>query len=139
MNKDYVNKRNTRDWVKCNDDAKAHIWRDRFVEEHGGAFNQEGKEWVWYEDSTLPTPESPKTAPEPAIDTRIRQARKEFIFINKNGVEFLTDNFTQFCRKNDLNKSAMYKVMNGERSHHKGFTCKKLPEAPYVVIPQKEK
>jgi len=39
----------------------------------------------------------------------------------------LTDNFTKFCRKNDLNKSAMYKVMSGERTHHKGFTCKKLP------------
>ena len=138
MNKDLVNKRNTREWVKMNDNSKSHLNRDRFIKEHGGAFEREGKEWVWYEHSVLAGPkvEVPTIVPEPVTDTRLRQARKEFVFINKDGIEFLTDNFTKFCRKNDLNKSAMYKVMNGDRNHHKGFTCKKLPEAPYEVIPQ---
>jgi hypothetical protein len=114
MNKDLVNKKNTREWIKCNDDAKSFIWRDSFVEEHGGQFIQEGRNWRWEEQKII-------------ADNRIKQERKEFIFINSDGVEFLTDNFTKFCRKNDLNKSAMYKVMSGERTHHKGFTCKKLP------------
>ena len=114
MNKDMVNRRNTRDWIKCNDDSRAHVWRDKFVEEHGGQFVQEGRNWKWEETKIVE-------------DSRIKQERKDFIFINSDGVEFLTDNFTKFCRNNDLNKSAMYKVMSGERTHHKGFTCKKLP------------
>tara|TARA_R110000765_G_scaffold366340_2_gene456467 strand:- start:329 stop:679 length:351 start_codon:yes stop_codon:yes gene_type:complete len=112
MNKDMVNRRNTREWVKCNEDTNASHWRDEFVKEHGGNFDKEGIKWVWKEK---------------VQDIRIKQERKEFTFINNDGVEFLTDNFTKFCRKNDLNKSAMYKVMSGERTHHKGFTCKKLP------------
>ena len=115
MNKDYVNKRNTKDWIKCNDNSKSGYWRDEFVKEHGGYFDKEGKNWVWKEKE------------ENTEDNRIKQERKEFVFINSDGVEFLTDNFTKFCRKNDLNKSAMYKVMSGERNHHKGFTCRKLP------------
>ena len=115
MNKDLINSRNTREWIKCNDDSRAGKWRDMFVSEHGGYFINEGKQWIWKEKEEI------------TEDSRIKQERKEFIFINKDGVEFLTDNFTKFCRKNDLNKSAMYKVMSGERTHHKGFTCKKLP------------
>ena len=115
MNKDYVNQKNTKDWIKCNDDAKSDYWRGVFISEHGGHFVNEGRHWVWKEKEEI------------VEDTRIKQERKEFIFINKDGVEFLTDNFTKFCSKNDLNKSAMYKVMSGERNHHKGFTCRKLP------------
>jgi hypothetical protein len=112
MNKDLVNKRNTRDWVKCNEDSRASHWRNVFIEEHGGVFEQEGRQWLWKENT---------------VDTRKKQERKEYIFINKDGVEFLTDNFSKFCRQNDLNKSAMHQVRNGERNHHKGFTVTKLP------------
>jgi len=116
MNKDYINKRNTRDWIRCNEDAKSGYWRNIFVEEHGGEFLQTGRFWEWKEKIH-----------KIIEDNRIQQERKEFIFINKDGVEFLTDNFSKFCRINELNKSAIYKVMSGKRSHHKGFTCRKLP------------
>ena len=116
MDKDLINRRNTREWIKCNDDSKSNTWRNEFIEEHGGEFVQNGRYWEWKEKT-----------PEIIKDDRIKQERKDYVFINKDGVEFLTDNFAKFCRKNDLNKSAMYKVMSGERTHHKGFTCKKLP------------
>ncbi len=112
MNKDHVNKRNTRDWVKCNEDSKSIYWRNLFVKEHGGFFEQQGKQWIWKEKT---------------VDNRIKQERKEYIFINKNGVEFLTDNFSKFCRKNELNKAAMHQVQSGKRKQHKGFTVTKLP------------
>ena len=114
MNRDMVNSRNTRDWVKCNEDSKSHKWRDVFVGEHGGQFVSEGRNWRWEEQKNVE-------------DTRIKQERKEYIFINKDGVEFLTDNFTKFCRKNDLNRAAMHQVENGKRPQHKGFTVTKLP------------
>jgi hypothetical protein len=114
MNKDYVNRRNTRDWIKCNEDTKSAYWRDKFVEEHGGQFIHEGKIWRWEEQKII-------------VDNRIKQERKEYIFINKDGVEFLTDNFAKFCRKNELNKSAMHQVIKGDRRQHKGFTVTKLP------------
>ena len=75
MNKDLVNKRNTREWVKCNEDSKAHIWRDSFVEEHGGQFIQEGRNWKWEEQKII-------------ADNRIKQERKDFIFINSDGLKF---------------------------------------------------
>ena len=106
-----INRRNTRDWIKCNEDSKSGYWRDKFLEEHGGQFIQEGRNWKWEETKIVE-------------DSRIKQERKEFVFINSDGVEFLTDNFTKFCRKNDLNKSAMYKVMSGDTTNLSGLRGK---------------
>ena len=77
MNKDLVNRKNTKTWVKCNDNSKSHIWR-------------------------------------------------EYEFTDSSGTKHLVTNFSKFCRENELNKAAMYGVMNGTRNHHKGFVCKKL-------------
>lgn len=115
MNKDYINKRNTKDWIKCNDNSKSEYWRGVFVSEHGGHFVSEGRHWVWREKEEI------------VVDNRLRQTRKNYIFINKDGVEFLADNFTKFCKNNELNRAAMHQVENGKRRQHKGFIVKKLP------------
>ena len=47
MNKDLINKRNTREWVKCNDDSKSNIWRESFISEHGGEFVKNSGFWEW--------------------------------------------------------------------------------------------
>ena len=44
-----INRRNTRDWIKFNEDSKSGYWRDKFLEEHGGQFIQEGRNWKWEE------------------------------------------------------------------------------------------
>ena len=110
MNKDMVNRRNSRTWVKMNEDSKSHIHREKFVAEHGGEFVQNGRFWTWQN-----------------IHITVDEDQKPlYEFKDENGVTYLVDNLMKFCRQNDLNKSAIYKVMGGERSHHKGFTCRKV-------------
>ena len=109
MDKNKVNIRNTREWVKMNEDSKSHLYRDKFVAEHGGEFVKNGRVWEWQ-----------------IIHNSDEDNKPLYEFKDKDGVTYLVDNLMKFCRQNDLNKSAIYKVMNGERSHHKGFVCKKV-------------
>ncbi len=109
MDKSKVNIRNTREWIKMNDDSKSHLYRDKFVAEHGGEFAKNGRVWEWQ-----------------SIHSSDEDIKPLYEFKDKDGVTYLVDNLMKFCRQNDLNKSAIYKVMNGERSHHKGFVCKKV-------------
>jgi len=47
MNKDMVNIRNTREWIKINDNSKSYLHREKFIAEHGGEFIKNGSSWVW--------------------------------------------------------------------------------------------
>ena len=111
MNKDLINRRNTKTWVLCNDNSKSNIYRDKFLGEHGGEFITKGRYWEWR-----------------CIDTIEDEIEKtqQYLFIDKQGIKFIVENVSKFCRDNELNKSAIYKVMSGERKHHKGFICKKI-------------
>ena len=110
MNKDMINRQNTKTWVLCNDNSKSQLYRNKFLEEHGGEFTKKGRYWEW---QTIYT-------------TSTEDLKPLYEFKDNSGVTYLVDNLMKFCRQNELNKSAIYKVMNGERSHHKGFTCKKV-------------
>jgi hypothetical protein len=110
MSIDMVNKRNSKTWVRMNDNSKSHIHRDKFVAEHGGKFVKNGRYWEWK-----------------SIHNNVNEDLKPlYEFKDESGVTYLVDNLMKFCRQHELNKSAIYKVMNGERKHHKGFTCKKV-------------
>ena len=106
MNKDLINRRNTREWVKCNEDSKAHIHRESFISEHGGEFIKNGRSWEWHYIH---------------IDVK-----SKYELTDENGNITIVENLSKFCRQNDLNKGAIHKVINGERSHHKGYTCRKI-------------
>ena len=113
MNIQDVNRRNTKTWVKMNDDSKSHIWRSKFIQEHGGEFIKNGRFWEW------------QTIHSSVTDEVIEQTPM-YEFKDSEGKTYLVDNLMKFCREHDLNKSAIYKVMGGERNHHKGFTCRKV-------------
>jgi len=109
MNKNLVNRRNTREWVKCNEDTRAPHNRQQFIDEHGGQFSVQGNQWLWEEK-----PESSEV--------------KRYILTDSEGTEYITENLAKFCRDNELNRAAMFKVLKGDRSHHKGFTIKREGE-----------
>ena len=111
MNKDLVNMRNTREWVKCNEDTRAAYNREQFLAEHGGVFTHHGNQWLW---SDTKKSESNET--------------KRYILTDSEGTEYVTENLAKFCRDNDLNRAAMFKVLKGDRSHHKGYTIKREGE-----------
>ena len=113
MNKDMINRRNSRTWVLCNDNSRSQAHRDKFIAEHGGEFVKSGRFWEW---QTIHSNES----------NGVREKKPLYEFKDNDGTIYLVENLMKFCRQHDLNKSAIYKVMNGERSHHKGFVCKKV-------------
>ena len=122
MKKEHVNLPNTREWVKCNEDSKAHLWREKFVNIHGGEFKRNERSWQWLEvEEKVEVEEKPeKNAPA--------NQKQLYIFTDPDGREIITDNLSKFCRENKLNKSTVYLVMNGKRNHHKHFKCRKVED-----------
>lgn len=118
MNKDHINQRNTRAWTSCNDNSRSQYHRNVFISEHGGEFtfkwDKFGGEWTWSEEKT---PEIPEV-----------KEKKIYILTDLKGNEYITENLSKFCRDNNLNKSAIFKVLSGERSHHKGYRVRKEGE-----------
>ena len=117
MNKQHVNQRNTPTWSMMNDNSRSKHNRSKFVEQHGGEFihnwDKHGGIWLWRETT------------EKAEENSSQNNKTEYILTNSNGEEFIVDNVSKFCRKNELNKSALYEVLKGNRSHHKGFTMRR--------------
>jgi hypothetical protein len=98
-----VNKRNSLTWTACNDDSRSGIWRKLFLESFGGKFTREGRYWIWDENKKQEVP------------------RKCWIF-SKENKEVRIINFLEYCKDNNLSRSAMYEVMNGKRRQYKGYT-----------------
>tara|TARA_Y100000310_G_scaffold333970_1_gene412648 strand:+ start:680 stop:1015 length:336 start_codon:yes stop_codon:yes gene_type:complete len=109
MKKEDVNIRNTRTWSKINDDGKAKLWRSRFIEEFGGEFTRNGRLWEWQE--LIEPAEPPK--------------KKGWIVTTPKGRKYEIYNLSKYCRERNLDDGAMYRVLNGERKHHKGYKIKK--------------
>ncbi len=122
--KDQVNRRNTRIWVRINEDAKSSYFREQFIQRNGGKFIKEGRHWKWVEldFAKLMIEEFEKKvkefkSPEPVV----RQEKgKKFIFI-KNNQEIHIQNLLEFCMDNKLVRGAMYDLMSGKRKTYKGY------------------
>ena len=110
--KDHVNRRNTKTWVMMNEDSRAALRRKQFVDNHGGEFIRGNRTWVWQEKLDYIHDDDKKIS--------------MYMFIRPDGIRDLVENFSKYCRENELNKSTMFAVMRGSRSHHKGYTVKKL-------------
>ena len=117
MKKEHVNQRNTSTWSMMNDNSRSVYNRQNFINAHGGEFinnwDKHGGVWLWRE-----TTKNEQEKQQSPIKT-------EYILTNSDGEEFIVDNVSKFCRKNELNKSALYEVLKGNRSHHKGFTMRR--------------
>jgi hypothetical protein len=46
---------------------------------------------------------------------------KSFTMLDPNGTETVIFNLQKFCRENNLTQANMWKVLVGERAHHKGW------------------
>lgn len=115
MNLDNVNKKNSREWSFFNDNSRGAHNRTKFTEKYGGIFVKIGRDWVW--NSMKKT--------EIAFSHR-KSTRKLFLFTDKEGIKYVSDNFVGFCRDHNLTKSAMHDVLVGKRKQHKGFVVIEL-------------
>lgn len=124
FNKDHVNKKNSRTWVRINEDAKSGMFRDKFIQQFGGKFVKEGRYWKWleldFEKMFLQEIEEKVKEfkiPEPVIKV---ERGKSFVF-TKNGEEVYVKNLLEFCMDNKLVRGAMYDLMSGKRKTYKGY------------------
>ena len=100
-NPENVNRKNTRTWVKINEDSRSNLHRNNFCKRYGGEFIKIGKKFQWEELENEPE-------------------RRIFVF-EREGEVFEVENVLDFCRKQNLTKSALYEVVTGKRKHHKNF------------------
>ncbi len=91
MNKDQVNSRNSRTWVKMNEDSKSGMWRNKFVAEHGGEFIKKGRFWEW---QTIYT----------SVTDEVIEQKPMYEFKDSEGKTYLVDNLMKFCREHELKK-----------------------------------
>jgi len=124
FNKDHVNKRNSRTWIRLNEDAKSGMFRNKFIQQFGGKFVKEGRYWKWleldFEKMFLQEIEEKVKEfkiPEPLIKV---ERGKSFVF-TKNGEEVYVKNLLEFCMDNKLVRGAMYDLMSGKRKIYKGY------------------
>ena len=113
MKKEDINKKNSATWCRVNEDGNATGWRKRFTELFGGEFVKNIAVWEWKED--LPEPE-----PEPEVKV-IKPAVKSWVVPKPNGKKDVITNLSKYCKEHKLDDSAIYRVLNGERNHHKGY------------------
>lgn len=123
--KEQVNKRNTRVWVKMNEDAKSPYFRNQFVKNHGGKFLKEGRYWKWIEvdfEKILIEDFEKKIQdfkpPEPVVKV---ERGKSYVFQDREGKEVHIKNLLDFCMENKLVRGAMYDLMSGKRKTYKGY------------------
>lgn len=60
---------------------------------------------------------------------------KNWKIIFPSGEEIQIKNLSQFCKNNNLHRSCMERVAQGNRHHHKGFKCKKIilcTQSPFI-------
>ena len=106
--KEDVNKKHSYTWTKINDDARHKRYREEFLKLFGGNFADINTGCVeWREEKEEKTPPT-----------------RTISIINPDGEVVEVENFTKYCRENDLTRSAMYEVLKGKRKQHKGFKAK---------------
>ena len=99
--KSNVNQRNTRTWVKMNEDAASERNRNTFCKRYGGEFSKIGNYFQWEELQKEP--------------------EKRIMVFEREGEVFEVTNVMEFCRDHNLTKSALYEVISGKRKQHKKF------------------
>lgn len=105
-----INRINTNEWSKCNNDGRSSRWRNWVCKNYGGNFHQvfrgKTKIWEWV------------SPPEDEIC--------KWIFIDESNTEHRVTNFYGFCKEHNLDDARMYDTYTGKRKQHKGWKAKRL-------------
>jgi len=54
-----------------------------------------------------------------------KNAKNTYKLTDPNNNEYIVKNMAQFAKENNLQHSCLFKVIRGERKHHKGWKCEK--------------
>lgn len=97
-----VNVKNSATWIACNDDSRSNYWRNLFIEQNGGEFIKNGRYWQWKQEEQF-------------------RIYHYYLFTDVNNNVVKIDNMSEYCKKNNLSRSALYEVMSGKRKQYKGY------------------
>jgi predicted transcriptional regulator len=103
---DEVNRKNSRLWLQMNDNSKANLFRQKFVNENGGFFKKEGRFWVWVSQREVNNGYWLKR-----VDT------DEKVFF---------ESMKEFGEKHGLSPVKICELLNGKRKTYKGWTAVEL-------------
>jgi len=67
-----------------------------------------------------------KHSPETRAKISEQRHKYTYVFTSPAGIETQTKDITAFCEENGLGSRNIRRVANGERSHHKGWKCRRL-------------
>ena len=103
---DDVNRHGSKIWLKMNDNSKAPLMRQQFVNSNGGSFYKEGRYWKW---------RSPITEKNGYWLKKVDTEEKVFF-----------ENMTEFGKIRGLTPVKICELMNGKRKTYKGWTAVEL-------------
>jgi hypothetical protein len=105
-----VNRVNSYEWSRCNNDSRAINWRSWVCKTYGGEFKEDrlGKMvmWTWIVSS--------------------EEELVKWVFTDPEGKEHRVSNFIGFCKEHKLDDARMYNTYTGSRKHHKGWKATRL-------------
>ena len=64
--------------------------------------------------------------PQSYIDKLVERCSKKWKITTPDNQEIIIENLSEYCRNNELDQSAMVRVSQGKRNHHKKYKCKKM-------------
>lgn len=105
-----VNRPNSYEWSRCNNESRSHFWRSWVCETYGGQFSRElvGKALIWKWNAP----------PD--------EERAKWVFMDAEGNKHMVSNFVGFCKEHKLDDGRMYDTYTGKRNHHKGWKVSRL-------------
>lgn len=105
-----INRINSFEWSRCNNESRAPQWREYVKKYYGGEFVKVLKNkalyWEWVKST--------------------EEEMNRWVFVDPEGKEHMVSNFRGFCKQNGLDDGRMYDTYTGKRNHHKKWTAKKL-------------
>lgn len=112
-----VNTENTKLWNRFNDNSKAERNRQKFVEEHGGAFTEKNGKFYWFPNTPKNIEKAISKVKRPKLKSENPKARKLAVKVLENvmtGQLIYISNINKFCKEEGIDKDNFNKMFAGK-------------------------
>lgn len=103
-----VNRVGSKLWCMMNENSKAANNRNWFVQQHGGFFTKQGKQWLW--------------------TSAVKEKNGYWLKRADTGEKVFFENMTEFGKQNGLTPVKICELLNGKRKTYKGWTAVEIRE-----------
>lgn len=103
-----VNRKGSKLWTQMNDNSKATLHRQQFIQQHGGFFTLIGKYWHW--------------------TTAVKEKNGYWLKRVDSGEKVFFENMSEFAKSNGMTAVKICELLNGKRKTYKGWTAVEIRE-----------